>query len=76
MTVLSSTVRRRGQNWTVSLKTADGRRLQFRCSSRNQARYFAAVFELGPSWIPSWMNTSHPGGRTTRARPRLAFRSA
>ena len=43
----------------VTLKQGEVRR--YRYGSEAQARYFAAVFELGPRWLPP--TTRRRGGR-------------
>ncbi|WP_233261633.1 hypothetical protein [Vitiosangium sp. GDMCC 1.1324] len=51
----------------VTLKEGEVRR--YRYGSEAQARYFAAVFELGPSWLP-------PVSRRSQRRSRAGASSA
>jgi hypothetical protein len=43
---------RSGGRWVIRIPTAEGETLEFRCRSAQQARYFASVFELRPTWYP------------------------
>lgn len=53
---------RRG--WSVKVVLRQGRARRYRCGSEAQARYFAAVFELGPRVLP-------PGGFALPKRARF-----
>lgn len=55
---------RRG--WSVKVVLREGGSRRYRYSSEAQARYFAAVFELGPRQLPP----------TTRARQRQRRRAS
>ena len=40
------------QGWSVKVVLRKGRSRRYRCGSEAQARYFAAVFEMGPRVLP------------------------
>jgi hypothetical protein len=52
------------RGWSVKVVLQRGRARRYRCSSEAQARYFAAVFELGPRVLP-------PGGFPLPKRARF-----
>ncbi|MBI3181033.1 MAG: hypothetical protein HYZ28_02690 [Myxococcales bacterium] len=52
MSAYQASVRREGDEFVVSLSAPGGFLLEYRYPSEAQARYFAAVFELGPSKLP------------------------
>ncbi|WP_037582904.1 hypothetical protein [Stigmatella aurantiaca] len=43
---------RDGDGWAVDVMLKGGAELRYRYGSETQARYFAAVFSLGPSVLP------------------------
>ncbi|GEN05724.1 hypothetical protein OWM54_16700 [Myxococcus sp. MISCRS1] len=46
-------VREEKKGWGVEVVTSDGEVRRYRYASEAQARYFAAIFELGPRvWPP------------------------
>ena len=49
----------------VTLKEGGVRR--YRYGTEAQARYFAAVFELGPRWLPPTTGRGSRGGSRTEA---------
>lgn len=54
--------------WVVEVQTPAGMSLEYRYSSERQARYFAAVFSLGPSTLPTPLRV-----RTTPERSELRW---
>jgi hypothetical protein len=38
--------------WLVRLRQAEGTVLEYRYASQNQARFMAAVFDMGPTHLP------------------------
>ncbi|OJT24978.1 hypothetical protein BO221_11360 [Archangium sp. Cb G35] len=52
MEIARVALRRRGKGWGVEVTLEGGGVRRYRYGSEAQARYFAAVFELGPSWLP------------------------
>ncbi|WP_052518906.1 hypothetical protein [Archangium violaceum] len=61
MEIARVALRRHGKGWGVEVTLEGGGVRRYRYGSEAQARYFAAVFELGPSWLP-------PVSRRRRAR--------
>jgi hypothetical protein len=43
---------RRGRAWTLKVSAPGKGVTEYRYGSERQARYFAAIFALGPSWVP------------------------
>ena len=41
------------EGWRLKVKTPAGLDLEYRYATEAQARYFAAIFELGPSRLPA-----------------------
>ncbi|MGQ0503875.1 MAG: hypothetical protein ACT4TC_00995 [Myxococcaceae bacterium] len=41
-----------GQVWVVRLQRNENELAEYRYSSEAQARYFAAIFEMGPTQLP------------------------
>lgn len=67
-------LRRHGKKrWGVEVTLEEGEVRRYRYGSEAQARYFAAVFELGPSWLPP---VSRRGPRRSRAGAPSAGRAA
>ncbi|WNG43918.1 hypothetical protein F0U60_07290 [Archangium minus] len=52
MEISRVTLRRHRKNWGVEVTLKEGEVRRYRYGSEAQARYFAAVFELGPRWLP------------------------
>lgn len=42
-----------GDGWQLKVRTPGGLNLEYSYASEQQARYFAAVFHLGPSRLPT-----------------------
>ncbi len=40
------------RSWALKVTTPSGDAYEYRYRSEKQARYFAAVFALGPTWLP------------------------
>jgi hypothetical protein len=45
-------VGRAGRSWSVTVTPEEGAPVEYRYRSQAQARFFAAVFELGPQELP------------------------
>jgi hypothetical protein len=72
MEIARVALRRRGKNWGVEVTLKEGGVRRYRYGSEAQARYFAAVFELGPRWLPPVSSR----GRRSRAGAPSAGRAA
>ncbi|MDC0710768.1 hypothetical protein POL68_19990 [Stigmatella sp. ncwal1] len=57
---------RDGEGWAVDVMLKGGAELRYRYGSEGQARYFAAVFSLGPSVLPP--SSDHVFRRRKKAR--------
>lgn len=53
MAIECVTMLRDRRGYCVDVKTSAGEQRRFRYASEAQARYFAAVFSLGPTALPS-----------------------
>lgn len=42
-----------GEGWQLKVRTPGGLSLEYRYPTEAQARYFAAIFQLGPSKLPA-----------------------
>ncbi|MFZ5470897.1 MAG: hypothetical protein ACOZIN_15835 [Myxococcota bacterium] len=62
---------RRQQSFVLWVYTTEGPVLEYLCASREKARYWAAVFALGPTWLPPPTRV-RPAGRARKARPLAA----
>jgi hypothetical protein len=72
MEIARVALRRRGKKgWGVEVTLKGGGVRRYRYGSEAQARYFAAVFELGPTWLPPVS-----GGGRSRAGASSAGRAA
>ena len=60
-----------GEGWQLKVKTPGGLSLEYSYASEAQARYFAAVFHLGPSRLPAADRIIPPTRRRTRAVKRV-----
>ena len=60
-----------GEGWQLVVRTPGGLALEYNYSSEAQARYFAAVFHLGPSRLPAADRILPPPRRRTRAVKRI-----
>jgi hypothetical protein len=60
-----------GDGWQLKVKTPGGLSLEYSYASEAQARYFAAVFHLGPSRLPAADRIVPPVRRRTRAVKRV-----
>lgn len=60
-----------GDGWQLKVKTPGGLSLEYSYASEQQARYFAAVFLLGPSRLPAADRIIPPTRRRSRAVKRL-----
>ncbi len=54
------------QLWVVRLKDAAQNVIEYRYASERQARYFAAVFELGPRTLPPAGQVARPARKSRR----------
>lgn len=61
MEIARVALRRHRKGWGVEVTLKEGGVRRYRYGSEAQARYFAAVFELGPRWLPP--STGRRGGR-------------
>jgi hypothetical protein len=52
MEIARVALRRHRKSWGVEVTLKEGGVRRYRYGSEAQARYFAAVFELGPRWLP------------------------
>lgn len=52
MEIAGVVLRQHRKRWRVEVTLKGGGVRRYRYSSEAQARYFAAVFELGPRWLP------------------------
>lgn len=52
MEIARVALRRHGKSWGVEVTLKEGGVRRYRYGSEAQARYFAAIFELGPRWLP------------------------
>jgi hypothetical protein len=52
MEIARVALRRSGKGWGVEVTLEGGGVRRYRYGTEAQARYFAAVFELGPRWLP------------------------
>ena len=59
MEIARVALRRRGKGWGVEVTLEGGGVRRYRYGSEAQARYFAAVFELGPTWLPPVSRGGH-----------------
>ncbi|MBL8956325.1 MAG: hypothetical protein JNK82_36465 [Myxococcaceae bacterium] len=59
-----------GEGWQLKVKTPGGLSLEYRYATEQQARYFAAVFHLGPSRLPPADRIVPPTRRRSRAAKR------
>ena len=69
MEIARVALRQRGKGWGVEVTLKEGGVRRYRYGTEAQARYFAAVFELGPRWLP-------PVSRRSRRRSRAGAPSA
>lgn len=69
MEIARVALRRHGKGWGVEVTLKEGGVRRYRYGSEAQARYFAAIFELGPRWLP-------PVTRRSRRRSRAGASSA
>lgn len=60
-----------GEGWQLKVKTPGGLSLEYSYASEQQARYFAAVFHLGPSRLPAADRIIPPTRRRSRAVKRV-----
>ena len=60
-----------GDGWQLRVKTPGGLSLEYSYASEAQARYFAAVFHLGPSRLPAADRIIPPHRRKSRAVKRV-----
>jgi len=60
-----------GDGWQLKVKTPGGLSLEYSYASEQQARYFAAVFHLGPSRLPPADRIMPPPRRRTRSVKRV-----
>lgn len=49
---MTVSVERASRGWKVRVEPPGGPLLVYRYGSRAQARFFAAIFKLGPMWFP------------------------
>lgn len=52
MEIARVALRRHRRSWGVEVTLKEGGVRRYRYGSEAQARYFAAIFELGPRWLP------------------------
>jgi hypothetical protein len=52
MEIARVALRQHGKGWGVEVTLKGGEVRRYRYGSEAQARYFAAVFALGPRWLP------------------------
>ena len=45
-------VKRESEGWVVTVPKQDGGAVEYVYRTRQKARYMAAVFKLGPTWMP------------------------
>jgi hypothetical protein len=74
MEIARVALRRRGKGWGVEVTLKEGGVRRYRYGSEAQARYFAAVFELGPRWLPPARGRRRKG--SSRAEAPSAGRAA
>lgn len=75
MGVGNATVVKARKGWRVELSRDGGERQAFACAHEAQARFFAAVLELGPSTLPDAFRqraVKQKGQRRQRARAAAA----
>ncbi len=60
------------QHWALKVRTPGGLKLEYRYSTERQARYFAAIFSLGPTRLPPPTKIVPHTRRKTRALQRPA----
>lgn len=60
-----------GDGWQLKVRTPGGLSLEYSYASEAQARYFAAVFHLGPSRLPAADRITTPPRRRTRSVKRV-----
>jgi hypothetical protein len=60
-----------GDGWQLKVKTPAGLDLEYRYATEAQARYFAAVFQLGPSRLPAADRITASPRRKSRAVKRV-----
>jgi hypothetical protein len=58
------------KEWSLRVKTPAGIAVEYRYDSERQARFMAAVFELGPSRLPPAMRMIATSRRKSRAPKR------
>ncbi len=52
MSEFSTRLSRTQDQWALRVVTPAGEKLLYRYSSEREARYFAAIFALGPTYVP------------------------
>ena len=52
MEIARVALRQHGKKWSVEVMLKEGGVRRYHYGSEAQARYFAAVFALGPRWLP------------------------
>jgi hypothetical protein len=72
MEIARVALRRHRKSWGVEVTLKEGGVRRYRYGSEAQARYYAAVFELGPRWLPP----TTPRGRKGRGGTRTEAPSA
>jgi hypothetical protein len=60
-----------GDGWQLKVKTPGGLSLEYSYASESQARYFAAVFHLGPTRLPPADRIMPPPRRRSRSVKRV-----
>ena len=60
-----------GEGWQLKVRTPAGLDLEYSYSTEAQARFFAAVFHLGPSKLPAAERMSATPRRRSRAVKRV-----
>ena len=69
MEIARVALRRHRKSWGVEVTLKEGGVRRYRYGSEAQARYFAAIFELGPRFLP-------PESKRSRRRSRAGASSA
>jgi hypothetical protein len=67
MEIARVALRRHRKGWGVEVTLKEGGVRRYRYGSEAQARYFAAVFELGPRWLPPTSGRRRRRGSRTEA---------
>lgn len=64
-------IQRAPKGWRVLIPTTSGEVLEYAYRTRRSARYFAAVFRLGPTWFPRPDRITRPASSARTEMPQI-----